>query len=305
MPSDAWSLLVFTLLSQTSVGGYFVVEFLNSSYAKEFSCENLNPLRFFSRLFVLSTAIIAGVSSIFHLKKWAHAYHAFNNLKTSWVGKEMMLFFLFLCCVVLLTFMSWRKIEAGFPQRFISIAGVFCGTALIFSMAKIYMLPTVPVWNTWTTPSFFFTATVLLGSLAAASLYTAFLSSPKSSSLMENIRERWNRKTLPNILKLVLISLVSGILTTGFFVIRSIAIAEEYGAETSIMSPDKQILFSFRIFFLVLGGILLLLYMKKSRHLDGFQKKSQNLVYRAFIFITLAEMVGRYLFYVSFYRIGL
>lgn len=305
MPQNAWSLLVFTLLSQMSVGTFCVAELLNYSYTKEFGYEALHPLRLSSRLFVFAAAILAGVFSIFHLKKWAHAYHAFNNLKTSWVSKEMVLFFLFISCVVLLALMSWRKIEAHLLQHSVSIAGIICGIALIFSMAKIYMLPTIPVWDAWTTPGLFLLATFLLGCLAVACLYTAFLASSESSSLMENIREPWSRKTLPNLAKLLLVLIVLGILITGFFAYTLIVVAEEYGIKIRTMSPDKHVLLSLIILFYVLGWVLLFLYLKKSYQMNGLQEKSNKLVYGAFIFIGLAEIVGRYLFYVSYYRIGL
>ncbi len=305
MPQNSWSLLVFTLLSQTSVGAYCVAEFLNFSYSKESGAANLRTLRLFSRLFVLGTAILAGVSSIFHLKNWAHAYYAFNNLKTSWVSKEMLFFFLFIACVASLALMSWRKNEDYLLQRGIAMVGVFCGIALISSMARIYMLPAIPVWDAWTTPALFFTATFLLGSLAVVCLYTKFLDSSEPSSLMDEFHERWSRKILPTLVKLLLIFIVVCILVTVFFVYQLIEVAEEHGIETSAMRPDSQILFSLRILLYVLGWVLLLLYLKKSRLEKRIRKRSQKLLSSAFIFIALAEIVGRYLFYVSFYRIGL
>jgi anaerobic dimethyl sulfoxide reductase subunit C (anchor subunit) len=305
MPQNAWSLLVFTLLSQMSVGIFCVAELLNYSYTKEFGYEELHNLRLISRLFVLAAVILAGVSSIFHLKNWAHAYFAFNNLKTSWVSKEMMFFLLFISCVALLTFMSWRKIKAFLFQRFISIAGIFFGIALIFSMARIYMLPTIPVWHAWTTPGFFSTATLLLGNLSVVCLYTAFFTSSKSSSLMDDNRQRWIWKTLQNLVKLSFIFIVSGIFITGFFAYKLIVLAEKYIIETSVMSPDKQALFFLRILFYVLGWALLLLFLKKLRLKKEIQGNSHKLFYTAFVFITIAEILGRHLFFVSFYRIGL
>jgi anaerobic dimethyl sulfoxide reductase subunit C (anchor subunit) len=305
MPQNAWSLIVFTLLTQMSVGVYLVTEVLNFSYTKEFGFENLHSLRFFSRLFVLTTAILASVSSIFHLKNWGHAYHAFNNLKTSWVSKEMILFFIFVSCVALLTFMSWRKTKEYFLQRLLSIVGIFFGIALIFSMAKIYMLPTIPVWDHWTTPGFFSTSALLLGSLAIVSLYTVFFRSSKSSSQMEGARKRWYQRTLPNLVKISLGYVVACIFVSTFFIYRLTWVAEEYGADAFYMHTNKHIFFFLGILFYVLGWILLLFLLKKSRQTDGFQEKSLPLMYGAFIFIALAQILDRYLFFVSFYRIGL
>jgi anaerobic dimethyl sulfoxide reductase subunit C (anchor subunit) len=305
LPQNAWSLLVFTLLAQTSVGALCFAEILNISYSRKFGLERLNFLRFSTRLFVLTTTILAGVSSIFHLKNWAHAYFAFNNLSTSWVSKEMMLFLLFLSCVALLTFMSWRKIRAYILQRILSIIGIFFGLALLYSMAKIYMLPTIPIWDSWTTPGLFSSAALLLGCLSILCLYRLFFASPKSSIPKESIRQHWSQKTLPNLVKLSMVVLVLGILVSSFFIYRLIILARNFGAEASLSNPGNLTLFFLSIFFYVLGWILLLSFLKSMRQVDGVQVKSFALIYAAFFFIALGEIAGRYLFFVSFYRVGL
>lgn len=122
---------------------------------------------------------------------------------------------------------------------------------------------------------------------------------------METIRERWRRKSLPNLIKVSMFFLVMGILISGSFAYRLMAVEKEYGAESSFISSDKQKLFLIRILLFLLGWILLMFHMKKSRLEEGILERSPKLVFGAFIFITLAEIVGRYLFYVSFYRIGL
>ena len=304
MPQNAWSLLVFTLFAQMSVGAFCVSELINRSYTKKFGFENLNPLRYFSRLFVFAAIILAGISSIFHLKNWTNAYHAINNLKTSWVSKEMLFFFLFASCVALLVFMSWRKVKAYLAQRIIGIFGALTGIILIYAMAKIYMLPTILSLNNWTTHGLFFTTAILLGTLAIVVLYSTSLKSTKSISHMDGVRERWRKKTFPFLLKTMLFFIVIGILITGFFACRLFMLAEAYGLETSVLNPDSQLLLFFRIILYVPGWALLFLGLKKTRQRDEVQEKTHRLVLGASILITLAEIVGRYLFYVSFYRIG-
>lgn len=304
MPQDAWPLLTFTLLTQMSVGAFCVAELIDLSYSRKFGYANLNPLRHISFLFVFLAAILAGVSSVFHLKNWAHAYHAFNNIRTSWVSKEMVLFFLFIASVTLLALMSWRKIEPYLLQRIIGIAGVFSGMALIYSMAKIYMLPTIPSWDTWTTPGFFYTSVLVLGTLAIVCLYSTKLSISMSASLAGDIRERWGTKTLPALLKLSLFFIVVGIFFTGFFAYRVMTVAEEYGTVSVVMNTEKWVLFSLKILLYVFGWSLLFYDLKKTRQLNEIEEKPLWAVYGAFILIALAEIVGRHLFYVSFFRIG-
>jgi anaerobic dimethyl sulfoxide reductase subunit C (anchor subunit) len=304
MPQNAWSLLAFTILTQMSVGAFGVSEFIHRSYSRRFAFEDLNPSRFSTRLFVLLSALLAGVFSIFHLKNWAHAYHAFNNIKTSWVSKEMAFFFLFVFCVALLVLLSWRKIEANLLQRVLSTIGILSGILLIYSMAKIYMLPTIPSWNSWTTPGLYFVTVLLLGTLAVVVLYSVILTSSKSRSDHEEIRERWKTKTFPIILKLVLFYIVIGMLVFGFFTFRIVTLAEELGIGMTDLSPSKLPLILSVILFYVCGWILLFLTLKKTRRSNGIPTKTLWLVYGATVWIALAEIGGRYLFFLSFTRIG-
>lgn len=305
MPDNAWSLLAFTLLAQMSVGAYWVAELLHVSYTREFGLRDSHSLRIFSRLFVFIATILAGVSAVFHLKKWSHAYHAFNNLKSSWVSKEMVFFVLFIISVVFLTFMSWRKIKPKFLQLIIKVVAGFLGLALIYSMSRIYMLATIPIWNSWITPGLFFTAALLLGTLAIICLHAALLKPQRSSSQMERIRERWRKKTLPNLIKLASFFLVMSILISGAFAYRLMVLGQKYNAETSFMNPDNQMLFFLKLLLLISGWILLLFHLRQLRIKEATDERPQKFYYGAFILIALAEIVGRYLFYVSFYRIGL
>ena len=304
MPQNAWSLLIFTLFTQMSVGAFCMAELINLSYSKEFGFENLHPLRYSSRLFVFVAAFLAGVSAVFHLKNWAHAYYAFNNIRTSWVSKEMVLFFLFVASVGMLALMSWRKAKARLLQRIIALAGAFSGIVLIYAMAKIYMLLTIPSWNNWTTPGFFFSAAILLGTLAVIVLHSNYLPSSKSVSHVGDIRERWRVKTLPTLLKLLLVCIGIGIFITGFFAYRIMSVAEEQGTVSTGMSAEKQLLFSLRIILYVTGWALLFLGLKKTHQADDIQEKLNRHIFGASILITLAEVLGRYLFFASFYKVG-
>ncbi len=304
MPQNAWSLLIFTLFTQMSVGAFCVGELIHLSYSREFGFKNFNPLRYISLAFIFLAAALAGVSAIFHLKKWAHAYYAFNNLKTSWVSKEMVLFFLFVFFVAFLAFLSWRKIEANLIRLVMGIAGALSGLALIYAMANIYMLPTIPSWDYWTTPGLFFTSAFLLGTLSIVCLYSTTLRFTKSASHSGEIRERWRTKTFPTLLKLLLFFIVTGILITGLFSYRVMAVAEEFGSVADSLILDKQILLYSRVIFYVFGWILILLGLKKARQHNEIEEKILWLVYAAFILIALAEIGGRYFFYASFYRLG-
>lgn len=305
MPGNAWSLLIFTLLSQMSVGAFCVAELINHSYSKKFTLNTIHPLHILSYMLVLTTVFFAAFASIFHLNNWANAYHAFNNWKTSWISKEIIFFFLFIFFLAFLTLLKWRRNEMRFLHLLISVLCAMGGIALILSMAKIYMLPTTPVWNTLITPGLFFTSSLLLGCLAILCLFAFYLSSSSLSPPVNDVRERWNRKTLPNLISLSQIFIVLGIILTGLFTYKLIEMSKEYGAGAFSMSPDRQMLFFLRILFYLLGLVFLILYSKKKSKDTAIENRSNTTLYLAVGFIFFAEILGRYLFYASFYRVGL
>jgi uncharacterized membrane protein YidH (DUF202 family) len=122
---------------------------------------------------------------------------------------------------------------------------------------------------------------------------------------LDGIRSRWTLKTLPNLVKFSLGFIVFCIFIAAFFIYRLRWVAAEYGAEASALNPNNQIFFHSSILVYVTGWILLLLFLKRSRQKDGIRKKSLRLFYAAFIFIAFAQILDRYLFFSSFYRIGL
>mgnify|MGYP006310234213 FL=1 len=165
MHNNDWSLIFFTLLSQLGAG---IVLFLGIIYfinTQQFQAlQSGGPFRT-PQFIALLAIIIATVISFFHLGHPAHAFHAANNLGSSWLSREILGIGLFGLGVVLLFLQSAFRWQQPALISTILIYAAIAGLVLVYAMARIYMIGTIPAWNTWFTPFHFFMSTISLGSM--------------------------------------------------------------------------------------------------------------------------------------------
>jgi len=142
-------LVFFTLLAQMSVGLLW------------------SSLCFFTPPFVLLksprliTFVLAGLClslgmlvSFAHLGRKSNAWRMLGNLQKSWLSREILALGLF-AVGGLLFFLSPGIFTGGFAA--------FLGVVLLYSMANVYRLRSMAVWNTWRTLAGFALSALLLG----------------------------------------------------------------------------------------------------------------------------------------------
>jgi anaerobic dimethyl sulfoxide reductase subunit B len=151
-PNTTWSpkspdfgelpLVAFTLLGQMAAG-MAVLSF--------FSGPLTTPI-----LITLGTLIgLAGLASLFHLGAPVNAWRALAHLKKSWLSREILMFGLFGA--------SWL-VSLALPGMGKLPLALF-GIGLVYSMAQVYRLRSVPAWNTDRTLFAFAVSAILLGGL--------------------------------------------------------------------------------------------------------------------------------------------
>ncbi len=160
------SLVVFTVLAQSAVGLFLVLAcllmFNNDSRRQHL----LNKLL----LAVLGLLVIAGGAAITHLGQPLRAVNVIFGLEHwSSLSIEIITTALFggaVCVYMLMVHFDLIK-----PlQKLVLAAAMILGVALLWAIANVYTLKTVPVWNSgWTTFQFFMTA-FIVGIPAAALL---------------------------------------------------------------------------------------------------------------------------------------
>jgi len=154
------SLIAFTLLAQAGSGIYLFLmggaflfpEFFNTSI-------------YFGQGLGLLTGIIALIFSFTHLGYPMHALFALKNLKSSWLSREILFLSLWLFFMALDAVLTHFQIPTGFLWT-IRFAAMLCSLLMILSMAKLYMLPTLPGWNKSYTPVSFFLSMLLIGNFS-------------------------------------------------------------------------------------------------------------------------------------------
>ena len=276
----SWSLVCFTLLTQSGIGLFWVCTIERWLGVNGSDYNQLWPL-------IMALVITAGglVIALSHLAVPRLAPHAIRNLKSSWLSWEILLIQAFvsgltvLICIVLLNVLAWRL--------FVEIVTVvFAGTALI-AMIKVYLLKTVPTWNTPATPLEFFGSTFLLGGSVSALLHVVL--SYFDPQLDFSLLAGSTSIGLGLLLKLLAIS------------------SQSDGRDTDEISiwysPAKQLLNPSQFMACRMGLFLLGVMMT----LATVWRIGPTWIWAILILISLsaAEILGRARFYSSYGRVGL
>lgn len=162
-----WSLVCFTLVTQGAIGLVW------GSVAADWFVDGMQPdLTPLYMVVALSFTGIGLLTALAHLARPRLAPNALRNLSTSWLSREVVLVQIFTVtlALVILSLMSDTR------SILILMEAVAClmGGGLLFAMTKVYLLKTVPEWNTLATPlEFTGTALLLGGSLGA--MLTSFV----------------------------------------------------------------------------------------------------------------------------------
>ena len=143
------SLVVFTLLVQMAVGVFWAAQWV------------VNYIPFSLYVMVGVCLGFGGFFSFAHLGTRRNAWRAPFHLKKSWLSREILFVGLF--------GVGWSAGLMPLPQLWLDIIRVVTslfGVGLIFRMARVYRLRTMPAWDTWRTPAGFFITSILLGYLS-------------------------------------------------------------------------------------------------------------------------------------------
>lgn len=165
-----WPLIGFTLLTQTAVGAFWTLAAAEAIFASEGRVFLDGP----ALLVILVLGGAGTLLSLFHLGKPSRAVNALANLRASWLSREILADLAFLGAGAALWLLAALDKTEDSLRTILIILGAAAGFFLIFTMSRLYMLRTVPVWRGAHTPVSFFLSAVFLGPLLAAILTPAF-----------------------------------------------------------------------------------------------------------------------------------
>ncbi|HSA95681.1 MAG TPA: DmsC/YnfH family molybdoenzyme membrane anchor subunit [Acidobacteriota bacterium] len=167
-----WPLVAFTILGQTAAGVFLV-------FHLPFIVRGRLPGSGWRLTWIVTLALVALItaaavlSSLFHLRHPLRARYALSNVRTSWLSREILFELAFGGLVVLeggLAYVSPASRASLWPTI---AAALLAGMFFVASMAKLYMLPSLPAWKGAYTPLSFFLTTLVLGALGTETIVRA------------------------------------------------------------------------------------------------------------------------------------
>ncbi len=301
-----WALPVYTILMQLAVGALFVLWVIRFLVSSKFSYQEVHHVIRNQMMVIAFTAAVAMAGAHFHLSKPFHSFLAVLNFKSSWLSREIVFSLIFILLTIGLLYLTYFQ-----PHRHRLITGlgwltILTGCALIYCMARIYLIPTQMAWNsTWVIVSFYITA-LTLGGMAVACLMVLDLK-------FAEIHKADDIELRAQVIKFCFLGLtiLTNILVVLSFVIIYIQIhllsLGDAIARTSLSLLVELYLplFVMRLVFLLSASIALGFAVYRMYKLKTTPQNMMMPVYLSCLMILVGEIVGRFLFYATHIRVGL
>jgi DMSO reductase anchor subunit len=282
-------LVFFTVFSQLSAGLVVVWGLVATleSHPEPFLAAGFLRLVLSIALLVLVLGVMA---ASLHLGSPGRSPLALTNFKHSWLSREALAGLVFGSLVVVLLLISWAGVHPSF-SRFLVVFPSLAGLGLVWSIARLYRLRTVPAWNHPGTPATFFTTSLLLGTAALRVLYCWF----------------WGQDLSPGgwsiTLDWVLVGLVSLQFLTSLssFVYLSTRGEKAVDSLRLVWSSLRLLLISRWV--LAFGSLGVLFALNR----DGaiYWRNPFGAVLLVFTLLLGSEVIGRWIFYSSYRREGI
>lgn len=299
-------LLIFTILGQMSAGAFIVLGAVRLLAAGRWGAERMERLSDVALYAIGPTLVLGFAGSFLHLGNPMNAANAMNHLGSSGMSREILAGVLFALVGAAYTLCQFKRWGSSLLRHVLAAVTALLGLALVWMMASLYLLPTVPTWNTWTTPASFFATTILLGAIAVAAALAARVRFPQIATA--------NRDD-ERIVVTVLGPLVGlALACVGVLVLLEVVHVAMLSGETSaaaahslaVITSGGGLWLALRIGLSLLGALGLGVYLFTLRKRDdsGVARTLFLVVLAAFVLVFLGEVVGRELFYASYARLG-
>ena len=165
-----WSLIFFTVLAQTAVGGYLLIG--ARALVLGHDEEKLNSYKV--PMFILWALMGLGfMFSTTHLGSPLRALNAFNQLGSAWLSNEVFFGAAFFAVGGLQWLLSVVKKGGVAIQKALMVGAMVLGVIFMYAMINVYMINTVPTWDNIYTPLSFI-MTMVVGGLLLSQFVIVF-----------------------------------------------------------------------------------------------------------------------------------
>ncbi len=165
-----WALPVYTILIQMATGALATLWIIRAVGLSKYSHAEMDGLTQNPVIIIILTIFVAMIGSHFHLSRPYLSILAISNFKSSWLSREIVFTIIFAAFVGAVFLLQTILHFHGVLTDVMGWLGVLFGIVTIYSMSRVYQLPTQVAWNTPITTYSFFATTVLLGVLATAAI---------------------------------------------------------------------------------------------------------------------------------------
>jgi anaerobic dimethyl sulfoxide reductase subunit C (anchor subunit) len=307
MSANEWALVIFTIVMQMAVGSFVILGGVHFFAARKEGIEEADKLSDRALLAIGPMVVFGMIVTLFHLGNPVNAPNAISNLGSSWLSREITLAIIFVIGGAIFAVMQWRKIATPAIRNGLALVVAAIGLVLVYAMAAVYQIPTIPAWNSLATPVTFYVTTFLLGSLAMGAAFVVNYWYLRSKGMGKDDKQfsmlavtlRW-------------IAVVSAVMLGVQFVVIPLYIASltahvapEASESVAILLNENGLVFFARLLLVFLGAGVFAVFIYQSASSESKVRVIGNLAFLAFAFVLVGEILGRYLFYASMVRIGL
>ncbi len=302
-----WALPVYTILMELATGALFIIWLVRAISVGKYGRERIgfaliNPL-----VVIFLTAGVAMLGAHFHLSKPYLSFLALLNIRNSWLSREIFFNLLFVLSAGWLLYLQLWGSPRWHLKTAVGWLTVCFGWATVYSMSRIYLLPTQAIWNNQFTVISFVCTTLLLGFMAMASLMVMDLkySEERDLPVAEVQRPLLNRYLPWFAFGAVL--MVAVLISENIYQIFALDRSDNPTAQMSMMLLTKLYpwLFAMRLIFISVGAIGFAVAVYWQRYRRAALGALLVPAYLTCLLVMIGEILGRFLFYATHVRIGI
>ncbi len=283
MNSNEWPLILFTLFSQAGAGILvFGILLLNRSDGMQAATDP-------RRVLILTAMVLSGLAlaiAFLHLGRPLQSVYALSNTGSSWLSREIILVAALFGLLLLASLLPFNTLWGTGTGKALTGLAAVTGLLLVYSMARLYMISTVPAWNTAWTPVGFFNSSLLLGSMASLLVIAWLL--PRGGAPVEAA------------IRLLVWAALAG---SAIHLLHALA-GPGWQVEPGLPFPPAPIPVAWklaRILCLLAGIVLLMLWHR----MPAAAVPGWLLPALALTGVAAAEVMARYIFYATYFRVGM
>ncbi len=179
MDTQDLPLVVFTILAQLSVGAFFVLGVIHVISERRGGPARTDKLSDPALYMIGPIMVVALCVSLAHLGYPLHAIFTLENFGRSWLSREIVFGVAFCVLSIAFSVVHQRKWFTPVLRQSLAVLTALFGIALIVVQGMIYVIPTIPAWDSWATPVSFFVTALLLGCLVVGANFVLVTSVPR------------------------------------------------------------------------------------------------------------------------------